>query len=122
MRDDIRVTLLYKVYCSAQVSEVFLFFSVFSTGGNDQMKVDNFAAAVEFYSKAIAINPQNAVYYCNRLVSISSASLNICCSFYFKNSKIVFDERETLFMCFHFFCHFRYFYILCYIKPLSLVP
>ena len=34
--------------------------------GNDQMKVDNFAAAVEFYSKAIAINPQNAVYYCNR--------------------------------------------------------
>lgn len=30
------------------------------------MKVENFSAAVEFYSKAIAINPQNAVYYCNR--------------------------------------------------------
>lgn len=30
------------------------------------MKVENFAAAVEFYSKAIALNPQNAVYYCNR--------------------------------------------------------
>lgn len=30
------------------------------------MKVDNFSAAVEFYSKAIALNPQNAVYYCNR--------------------------------------------------------
>lgn len=90
------------------------------------MKVDNFAAAVEFYSKAIAINPQNAVYYCNRSVSISSASLNICCSFYFKNSKIVFDDEpetkeQTLFMCLHLFCHFGYFYILCYIKPLSLV-
>lgn len=34
--------------------------------GNDQMKVENFSTAVEFYSKAIAINPHNAVYYCNR--------------------------------------------------------
>lgn len=32
------------------------------------MKVENFSAAVEFYSKAIVINPQNAVYYCNRSV------------------------------------------------------
>lgn len=30
------------------------------------MKVENFSTAVEFYSKAIAINPHNAVYYCNR--------------------------------------------------------
>lgn len=35
------------------------------------MKVENFAAAVEFYSKAIAMNPQNAVYYCNRSVGDS---------------------------------------------------
>lgn len=35
------------------------------------MKVENFSAAVEFYSKAIAINPQNAVYYCNRSVCFS---------------------------------------------------
>ena len=41
------------------------------TAGNDQMKVENFSAAVEFYSKAIAINPQNAVYYCNRSVCFS---------------------------------------------------
>lgn len=41
------------------------------TAGNDQMKVENFAAAVEFYSKAIAMNPQNAVYYCNRSVGDS---------------------------------------------------
>ncbi|XP_028260531.1 small glutamine-rich tetratricopeptide repeat-containing protein alpha [Parambassis ranga] len=39
--------------------------------GNDQMKVENFAAAVEFYSKAIAINPHNAVYYCNRAAAYS---------------------------------------------------
>ncbi|XP_016121897.1 small glutamine-rich tetratricopeptide repeat-containing protein alpha-like isoform X1 [Sinocyclocheilus grahami] len=36
------------------------------TDGNDQMKVENFSAAVVFYSKAIQLNPQNAVYYCNR--------------------------------------------------------
>jgi len=34
--------------------------------GNNQMKVENFSAAIEFYSKAIQLNPQNAVYYCNR--------------------------------------------------------
>lgn len=41
------------------------------TEGNDHMKVENFSAAVEFYSKAIAINPQNAVYYCNRAAAYS---------------------------------------------------
>ncbi|XP_053725716.1 small glutamine-rich tetratricopeptide repeat-containing protein alpha [Synchiropus splendidus] len=41
------------------------------TDGNDQMKVENFSAAVEFYSKAIALNPQNAVYYCNRAAAYS---------------------------------------------------
>lgn len=41
------------------------------TDGNDQMKVENYSAAVEFYSKAIAINPQNAVYYCNRAAAYS---------------------------------------------------
>lgn len=41
------------------------------TDGNDQMKVENFGAAVEFYSKAITINPQNAVYYCNRAAAYS---------------------------------------------------
>ncbi|KAL6108559.1 sgta [Pungitius sinensis] len=44
---------------------------VLKTDGNDQMKVENFAAAVEFYSKAIAVNPQNAVYYCNRAAAYS---------------------------------------------------
>ncbi|KAJ8374788.1 hypothetical protein SKAU_G00053680 [Synaphobranchus kaupii] len=41
------------------------------TEGNDQMKDENFSEAVEFYSKAIAINPQNAVYYCNRAAAYS---------------------------------------------------
>ncbi|XP_035525647.1 small glutamine-rich tetratricopeptide repeat-containing protein alpha-like [Morone saxatilis] len=44
---------------------------ILKTDGNDQMKVENFSAAVEFYSKAIAINPQNAVYYCNRAAAYS---------------------------------------------------
>lgn len=30
------------------------------------MKMENFSAAVEFYSKAIKVNPHNAVYFCNR--------------------------------------------------------
>ncbi|XP_051967866.1 small glutamine-rich tetratricopeptide repeat-containing protein alpha-like [Xyrauchen texanus] len=41
------------------------------TDGNDHMKVENFSAAVEFYSKAIQLNPQNAVYYCNRAAAYS---------------------------------------------------
>ncbi|ROL01532.1 Small glutamine-rich tetratricopeptide repeat-containing protein alpha [Anabarilius grahami] len=41
------------------------------TDGNNQMKVENFSAAVEFYSKAIQLNPQNAVYYCNRAAAYS---------------------------------------------------
>lgn len=41
------------------------------TEGNEQMKVENFSAAVEFYSQAIALNSQNAVYYCNRAAALS---------------------------------------------------
>ncbi|XP_077059024.1 small glutamine-rich tetratricopeptide repeat-containing protein alpha isoform X1 [Siphateles boraxobius] len=41
------------------------------TDGNNQMKVENFSAAIEFYSKAIQLNPQNAVYYCNRAAAYS---------------------------------------------------
>lgn len=41
------------------------------TAGNDKMKEENFSEAVEFYSKAIEINPQNAVYYCNRAAAYS---------------------------------------------------
>ncbi|TRY82612.1 hypothetical protein DNTS_032565 [Danionella cerebrum] len=41
------------------------------TDGNDQMKVENYSAAVEFYTKAIQLNPQNAVYYCNRAAANS---------------------------------------------------
>lgn len=41
------------------------------TDGNDQMKVENFSAAVEFYSKAIQLNPHNAVYFCNRAAAYS---------------------------------------------------
>ncbi|XP_006869038.1 PREDICTED: small glutamine-rich tetratricopeptide repeat-containing protein alpha [Chrysochloris asiatica] len=41
------------------------------TEGNEQMKVDNFEAAVHFYGKAIELNPANAVYFCNRAAAYS---------------------------------------------------
>lgn len=41
------------------------------TEGNEQMKVENFSAAVEFYSQAITLNSHNAVYYCNRAAALS---------------------------------------------------
>lgn len=34
--------------------------------GNNHMKEDNYAAAVECYTRAIELDPNNAVYYCNR--------------------------------------------------------
>ncbi|NXI85652.1 SGTA protein, partial [Rhipidura dahli] len=41
------------------------------TEGNDQMKAENFEAAVSFYGKAIELNPANAVYFCNRAAAYS---------------------------------------------------
>ncbi|XP_023589084.1 small glutamine-rich tetratricopeptide repeat-containing protein alpha isoform X1 [Trichechus manatus latirostris] len=41
------------------------------TEGNEQMKVENFEAAVHFYGKAIELNPANAVYFCNRAAAYS---------------------------------------------------
>ncbi|XP_026941770.1 small glutamine-rich tetratricopeptide repeat-containing protein alpha isoform X1 [Sagmatias obliquidens] len=41
------------------------------TEGNEQMKVENFEAAVHFYGKAIELNPANAVYFCNRAAAHS---------------------------------------------------
>ncbi|XP_057233555.1 small glutamine-rich tetratricopeptide repeat-containing protein alpha-like [Malurus melanocephalus] len=41
------------------------------TEGNDQMKAENFEAAVSFYGKAIELNPANAVYFCNRYPTAS---------------------------------------------------
>ncbi|XP_063259452.1 small glutamine-rich tetratricopeptide repeat-containing protein alpha isoform X2 [Prinia subflava] len=41
------------------------------TEGNEQMKAENFEAAVCFYGKAIELNPANAVYFCNRAAAYS---------------------------------------------------
>lgn len=41
------------------------------TEGNEQMKAENFEAAVLFYGKAIELNPANAVYFCNRAAAYS---------------------------------------------------
>ncbi|XP_041060029.1 small glutamine-rich tetratricopeptide repeat-containing protein alpha-like [Carcharodon carcharias] len=41
------------------------------TDGNEQMKVENYQCAVDYYTKAIELNPSNAVYYCNRAAALS---------------------------------------------------
>ncbi|KAM5239318.1 small glutamine-rich tetratricopeptide repeat-containing protein alpha [Ctenodactylus gundi] len=41
------------------------------TEGNEQMKAENFEAAVHLYGKAIGLNPANAVYFCNRAAAYS---------------------------------------------------
>ncbi|XP_056372475.1 small glutamine-rich tetratricopeptide repeat-containing protein alpha isoform X2 [Hyla sarda] len=41
------------------------------TEGNEQMKLENFESAVSFYTKAINLNPRNAVYFCNRAAAYS---------------------------------------------------
>lgn len=40
--------------------------SLSTPAGNEQMKLENFEAAVHLYGKAIELNPANAVYFCNR--------------------------------------------------------
>lgn len=34
--------------------------------GNNHMKEENYTAAVDCYTQAIELDPNNAVYYCNR--------------------------------------------------------
>nr|XP_044994841.1 small glutamine-rich tetratricopeptide repeat-containing protein beta isoform X2 [Jaculus jaculus] len=42
--------------------------------GNNHMKEENYAAAVECYTQAIELDPNNAVYYCNRAAAQSKLS------------------------------------------------
>ncbi|XP_059847245.1 small glutamine-rich tetratricopeptide repeat-containing protein alpha-like isoform X1 [Hypanus sabinus] len=41
------------------------------TEGNEQMKIENYQSAVDYYTKAIELNPNNAVYFCNRAAAYS---------------------------------------------------
>ncbi|XP_067824540.1 small glutamine-rich tetratricopeptide repeat-containing protein alpha-like isoform X2 [Heptranchias perlo] len=41
------------------------------TEGNEQMKLENYQNAVDYYTKAIELNPSNAVYFCNRAAAFS---------------------------------------------------
>ncbi|XP_051894045.1 small glutamine-rich tetratricopeptide repeat-containing protein alpha-like [Pristis pectinata] len=41
------------------------------TEGNEQMKIENYPSAVDYYTKAIELNPNNAVYFCNRAAAYS---------------------------------------------------
>nr|XP_021147845.1 small glutamine-rich tetratricopeptide repeat-containing protein beta isoform X1 [Columba livia] len=42
-----------------------------STKGNNHMKEENYGAAVDCYTRAIELDPNNAVYYCNRAAAQS---------------------------------------------------
>ncbi|XP_042546779.1 small glutamine-rich tetratricopeptide repeat-containing protein beta isoform X2 [Dipodomys spectabilis] len=42
--------------------------------GNNHMKEENYAAAVDCYTQAIELDPNNAVYYCNRAAAQSKLS------------------------------------------------
>ena len=46
--------------------------------GNELMRKDQYAAAVESYTQAIQLDNCNAVYYCNRSVCLSAY---MCVSF-----------------------------------------
>ncbi|PKU39962.1 small glutamine-rich tetratricopeptide repeat-containing protein beta [Limosa lapponica baueri] len=39
--------------------------------GNNHMKEENYGAAVDCYTRAIKLDPNNAVYYCNRAAALS---------------------------------------------------
>ncbi|XP_063311582.1 small glutamine-rich tetratricopeptide repeat-containing protein alpha [Pelobates fuscus] len=41
------------------------------TEGNEQMKVENFESAISYYTRALELNPKNAVYFCNRAAAYS---------------------------------------------------
>lgn len=41
------------------------------TEGNEQMKLENFESAISYYTRALELNPTNAVYYCNRAAAYS---------------------------------------------------
>lgn len=66
-KPEVKVTEAGNSPSGAQLAEA----EQLKSDGNEQMKVENYSAAVEFYSKAIQINPQNAVYYCNRAAAYS---------------------------------------------------
>lgn len=57
--------------CTPPSEEDFTEAERLKTEGNEQMKVENFEAAVHFYGKAIELNPGNAVYFCNRAAAYS---------------------------------------------------
>lgn len=52
-------TLYFPVYCLTMSTDYFLL-------GNNHMKEENYTAAVDCYTQAIELDPNNAVYYCNR--------------------------------------------------------
>ncbi|XP_005209062.1 small glutamine-rich tetratricopeptide repeat-containing protein alpha isoform X2 [Bos indicus] len=64
------------------------------TEGNEQMKVENFEAAVHFYGKAIELNPANAVYFCNSL-ALSSLNKHTEAVAYYRKALELDPDNET---------------------------
>ncbi|XP_056678210.1 small glutamine-rich tetratricopeptide repeat-containing protein alpha isoform X3 [Monodelphis domestica] len=64
------------------------------TEGNEQMKIENFEAAVSFYGKAIELNPANAVYFCNSL-ALSSLNKHTEAVVYYKKALELDPDNDT---------------------------
>ncbi|XP_014666005.1 PREDICTED: small glutamine-rich tetratricopeptide repeat-containing protein alpha-like [Priapulus caudatus] len=45
--------------------------------GNNLMKSESFSEAIEYYNKAIVLDPTNAVYYCNRAAAYSKTDQHL---------------------------------------------
>lgn len=63
------IVSMIKMYLSEFMFLMYIILTV-HTGyfilGNNHMKEENYAAAVDCYTQAIELDSNNAVYYCNR--------------------------------------------------------
>ena len=60
---------MIKMYLSELIFFLYIVLTVpiyYFILGNNHMKEENYAAAVDCYTQAIELDPNNAVYYCNR--------------------------------------------------------
>ncbi|KAK2117935.1 hypothetical protein P7K49_004822 [Saguinus oedipus] len=56
--------------------------------GNNHMKEENYAAAVDCYTQAIELDSNNAVYYCNSTALSPVPSLETCSSLPYSSLKL----------------------------------
>lgn len=65
---DLRITVvsMIKIYLPDFFFCILYLLYLLVILGNNHMKEENYAAAVDCYTQAIELDPNNAVYYCNR--------------------------------------------------------